>query len=107
MIEKFETTKEMKQRVKENKEGLESKNIEDMRTYWIAFCDKFFRETKGQFDIWWNPDNDMFLMYVASVWIWYSVIIDWDIWRNTVEEFLWYIEDMENKIIELEKELKK
>ena len=101
-MEKFTITNEMKKRVKENKEGLESKNIDDVRTYWIAFCDEFFKETKGQFDTWWNRDDDMFLMYVASVWIWYTVIIDGDIRRDTIDEFLDHIETLENNIRTLE-----
>lgn len=41
-------------------------------------------------------------MYVASVWIWYTVIVDGDIWRDTIDEFLDHIETLENNIRTLE-----
>ena len=66
----FKITDEMKKRCEENKEWLESQFIDTKRTYWVAFCDKFYRECE-------------------------------------TEEFLDYIEDLENKIINLNEKFKK
>ena len=101
----FKITDEMKKRCLENKHWLEW-DLENKRTYWIAFCDKFYRDIKWNFDTRWNFDWDTYLMYVASVWIWYTVIIDWDIWRENIDEFLDYIDDLENRILVLENKLK-
>lgn len=94
----FEITDVMKKRAEKNRDGLESQFIEDKRTYWIAFTDTFFRECKGNFDTRWRDEQS--LMYVWDV-AWMTVVIDWDIRRDTIEEFLDYMEDLENKIINL------
>ena len=96
----FTITDEMKKRCEENKSWLESKFIDDMRTYWIAFCDKFWRECKWNFDTRWNFDCETYLCYVWDV-CGMTVIIGWDIRWNTVEEFLDIMEELENKIINL------
>ena len=100
----FTITEAMRAWTEKNREKIEAKYLDDMRYIGVDFCETF--DTNWNFEIRW-PEYEQTLMYVASVWIWYSVIIDWDIRRNTVEEFLWYIEDLENQIIELEKSLKK
>ena len=46
----------------------------------------------------------MFLLYVCSI-KWLSIIVDWDIRFDNWDEFLDYISDMENYIINLEKTL--
>lgn len=100
----FEITDAMRKRAEENKEGLESKDLESMRTYGVAFCDEFYRECQGNFDTWWM--DDLCLMYVWDV-AWMTVVIDWDIRRDTAEEFLEYVEDLENRIINLNSLVKK
>ncbi len=100
----FKITDEMRKWCEENKEGIESKYLDTMRTYWIAFCEEF--NTEGNFDMWWDPDWDMYLMYVASVGNLPTLILDWDIWRETVEEFLDFIEDNENYAMHLREKLK-
>ncbi len=100
----FKITDEMKKRAEENKEWLESRFIDTKRTYWVAFCDKFWRECEWNFDTRWM--DDLYIMYVWDV-AWMTVVIDWDIRRDTVEEFLDYIEDLENKIINLNEKFKR
>lgn len=99
----FKITNEMKKRAEENKSWLESQFIDTKRTYWIAFCDKFYRECKWNFDTRWM--DDLCIMYVWDV-QWMTVVIDWNIRRDTIEEFLDYIEDLENKIINLNEKFK-
>ena len=94
----FKITDEMKKRCEENKSWLESQFMDTKRTYWIAFIDTFWRYCKGNFDT--RGMDDLYIMYVWDV-AWMTVVIDWDIRRDTIEEFLDYIEDLENKIINL------
>jgi len=102
----FKITDEMKKRAEENKEWLLAEDMETRRTYWIAFTDKFWRYCKGNFDTRWNfYDAEIDLMYVWNV-EWMTVIIDWSIRRDTIEEFLDYIEDLENRIINLNEKFK-
>lgn len=96
----FTITDEMKKRAEENREWLESQYYETKRNYGVAFCDEFYREIKGNFDTRWM--DDLYIMYVGDV-CWMTVVIDGDIRRDTVEEFLDYIEDLENRIINLNK----
>lgn len=102
---KFTITEPMREWAEEHKEQIEAKYLDDMRSIWIEFCNKF--NTEGDFDMWGNPDWDQCLMYVASIGIWPSVIIDWDIWRDTVEEFLSFIEESENYINFLKENVKR
>lgn len=78
--------------------------MDTKRTYWIAFTDTFWRYCKGNFDT--RGNDEQYLMYVWDV-QWMTVVIDWDIRRDTTEEFLDYIEDLENKIINLNEKFKK
>lgn len=95
----FKITNKMRQRAKENKEGLLG-DLENKRTYGIAFCSDFYRDLQGNFDTRGNFDGEVDLMYVADI-HWLTVIIDGAIRWESVEEFLDYIEKMENKIIYL------
>lgn len=103
-MEKFKITDEMRKWCEENKEDIESKYLDTMRSIWIDFCEEF--HTEGNFDMWWNPDWDMYLMYVASVGNLPTLILDWDIWRETVDEFLGFIEDNEIYAQQLREKLK-
>ena len=104
-MEKFKITDAMKKWANENKEGLESNDLLNKRTYGIAFCNTFYYEGfKWDFDTWGNPEDDMFLMYVSDI-HWLTVVIDGDIWRDTVEEFLRKVEDAENYIRELQEKV--
>lgn len=104
MKEKFKITDDMRKWCKENKEEIESKYLDDMRNIWIDFCETF--DTEWNFDMWGNPDGDMCLMYVASVGNLPTLILDGDIWRDTVDEFLGYIEELENYAQTLREKLK-
>lgn len=103
-MEKFKITNAMRKWCEENKEDIESKYLDTMRSIWIDFCEEF--NTEWNFDMWWNPDWDMYLMYVASVGNLPTLILDWDIWRDTVEEFLGFIEDNEIYAQQLREKLK-
>lgn len=103
-MEKFKITNEMRKWCEENKEDIERKYLDTMRSIWIDFCEEF--NTEGNFDMWWNPDWDMYLMYVASVGNLPTLILDWDIWRETVDEFLDFIEDNEIYAQQLREKLK-
>lgn len=103
-MKQFKITDEMKKWCEENKEDIESKYLDTMRSIWIDFCEEF--NTEWNFDMRWNPDWDMFLMYVASVGNLPTLILDWDIWRETVDDFLDFIEDSENYAIQLREKLK-
>ena len=99
---KFVITDEMRCFVKENEKIFSSQYLDTMRYAWIDFCSKF--NTKWNFDMWGNPDGDMFLLYVCNI-KWLTIIIEWAVWFNNWEEFLDCINDMENYIIYLEKSL--
>lgn len=94
----FKITEEMRNRAYENKEGLESKYIDTMRTYAIAFCDEFYRDITGNFDTWGNFDCETYIMYIWDV-RGETVIIDGELRWDTVEEFLDIVEECENRII--------
>lgn len=96
-MEKFKITNEMRQWAEENKEGLLG-DLENKRTYGIAFCDKFYRDVKGNFDTWGNFDGEVDLMYVADI-HWRTVIIDGAVRWDSVDEFLNTIEWMEDNIL--------
>ena len=98
-MKEFKITDKMREWVRANKDDLFSRDLELQRATAIEFCDEF--NTEGQFDTWGQPNWDMYIMYVASIGIWPTVIIDWDIWRDNEDEFLKNIEEMENYIIKL------
>lgn len=99
---KFVITDEMRSFVKENEKQFSSQYLDTMRYAWINFCNKF--STKGNFDMWGNPDGDMSLLYVCNI-KWLTIIIEWAVWFDNWEEFLDCINDMENYILYLEKSL--
>lgn len=94
----FTITDTMKKRCEENKSWLESQFTDTKISYAIAFCSDFWKECKGNFDV--RGVDEQYYLYVWDV-AWMTVVIDWDIRRDTIEEFLDYIEDLENKIINL------
>lgn len=98
----FFITDEMRNYVKENEKEFSSQYLDDMRYAWIDFCSKF--NTQWNFDMRWNPDWDMYLLYVCNV-KWLEIIVDWDIRFDNWDEFLDYIDDMENYIIDLQENL--
>lgn len=92
----FKITDLMRQRAEENKEGLLG-DLENKRTYGIAFCDKFYRDVKGNFDTWGNFDGEVDLMYVADI-HWRTVIIDGAVRWDSVDGFLDKIKNLEDRI---------
>ena len=68
---------------------------EAMVRFWIEFCNEF--GTRGDFDTWWGDVET--IMYIWKIGK-YTVVVDWDIWWSNKEEFLSFIEEMENYIIE-------
>ena len=100
----FEITDEMRQRAEKNKEWLESQFTDTKITYAIAFCSDFRKQCKGNFDVRWV--DEQYFLYVWDV-AWMTVVIDWDIRRDTIEEFLDHVEDLENKIINLNEKFRK
>ena len=98
-MKQFKITDRMEKRCKKYKEWLEAEDMETRRRYWIDFCEELGLE--WCFDTWGDfYDWEISLMYVADV-QWLTVIIDWDIWRDTIGEFLDLIDSMENEIIRL------
>lgn len=96
----------MIERAENHKDDIESQYMDTMRQIGVDFCTKF--NPQGNFDMWGNPDGDMLLMYTANIpSLWLTVVIDGDIRWDTVEEFLSFIEDSENYIIQLNKKFDK
>ena len=100
-MDKFTITDEMRARANEpqNKRYIESGYLDDLDYIGVQFCNHF--NTAWNFDTWGGEDDPM-LMYVASV-HWLTVVVEGDGWRDTVDEFLDFISDNENYIIDLRK----
>ena len=101
-MQKFKITDEMRQRAEDNREDLESNDLDNRDYTAVDFCSTF--NTEWNFDVrgW---DSDPMQMYVWDV-CWMTVVVDWNVRRGTAEEFLDIIEEMENRLIQKNEELK-
>lgn len=96
---KFTITPEMREWAEQHKSKIESQYLDDMRSVWIEFCNHF--NTQWNFDFWGN--EDVILIYTAYIKkVKRTEIIMDEIRRETIDEFLECIEDMENSIISRE-----
>lgn len=101
-MQNFNITEEMRLRADENREDLESNDLDTRDYIAVDFCNTF--NTDGNFDIW-GGDSDPMQMYVGTV-CWMTVVVDWNVWRDTAEEFLDQIDRMENWIIKKNRKYK-
>ena len=98
----FEITDEMRQWCEDHRDDLEAEYLTDRDYVAVEFCNHF--NTEWNFDVrWWD---DAMQMYVWSV-CWMTVVVDWNVWRDTAEEFLDTVEVMENWIYKKNEEFRK
>ena len=97
----FKITDEMEKRADSNREDLESNDLDTRDYIAVDFCNTF--GTDWNFDVrWWD---DAMQMYVWTV-CWMTVVVDWNVRRDTAEDFLDQIDRMENWIIKKNKKYK-